>query len=989
MSRGSNQQLGSCQTFPIEGSGSDSLRFGCFTTTNFLCNQLNNVFQANKLGFEARFNPNLACDPNVTSLDSSGVLNTGLKILREYSNQDHLQQRYGTQRPPEVFLLNECPSGTTQVEECCYGDCDKPIGLCLHNNKLDVQTLCDNTYKSAFKGDGRKTRSGNTVLKSQNTLDTRRIDSTLVPQSRSVVSGIGCRDGECLKIPDLYQYIQSSRVIDYTFYPYDDQTYNKLTMGNIDLPAGQTPRDHFITMYTEGGHGINRPMTIDEMYNAHSDDTNLSLTRNDIALMVSTYEVEATFGADESKLRVSLSDCANSTSNYRDCLECVSNSAYIDKCTDAIKKTRCYAKHGNNPTSGGPFCDDVIQNCEVIPSGTPESRCYPFRDVRVTPNSESCVCDIQRSIETEEVFVSFPKTNSPTNAEEIKITVPVGEGDFVARKLGGVRRSTRASRKLTKENFDTNLNRKVSIREIQNTNEFTGLCVLSDTTTINTDLRLCNELGGEFFENPFDSQEFNRDILTVNKNSISYERTQSSLDSCAEKTPDYDACIQCVNNGEGYFGGDFCSDAIQKSRCYYKFFPNGREPDGRSPWCGQIVSYCDRFQRDPESRCFKKNASYEAIEEDPLEDIIQSQVENDARRPALDYCSDNTPNYRDCLDCVSNSPYTNECEDAIKKTRCYFKYNPDRKSSPYCSQVRANCDGFQREPESRCFDRDISNYDTKNAQTPETTLTPEESTLPSSIVNEGRAGDIYGDCHIVNPDYRSCLDCVSQGFPPTDPCADTIKKIKCYYSYEPMRSADSKKKAPFCNSLNRYGCYWNRNDPLVSRCFDANYSNLPDADQIYTQEVNGFLPQESTIEDSPEGPFAVYGTSTFGTGFYYPMYTTAEAARAANLSGFDKVESTGFRDGLLYHTHYITEYPDIVFYMPDDQLNHGVSDSGGYRIFRGDTNPTIRGGIRSTSTPPAADQTRDSGYSPPSAPPTPPPSSPPPSGGGGGGYGGY
>ena len=151
MSRGSNQQLGSCQTFPIEGSGSDSLRFGCFTTTNFLCNQLNNVFQANKLGFEARFNPNLACDPNVTSLDSSGVLNTGLKILREYSNQDHLQQRYGTQRPPEVFLLNECPSGTTQVEECCYGDCDKPIGLCLHNNKLDVQTLCDNTYKSAFK----------------------------------------------------------------------------------------------------------------------------------------------------------------------------------------------------------------------------------------------------------------------------------------------------------------------------------------------------------------------------------------------------------------------------------------------------------------------------------------------------------------------------------------------------------------------------------------------------------------------------------------------------------------------------------------------------------------------------------------------------------------------------------------------------------------------------------------------------------------------
>ena len=78
MARGSNLQLGSCTTFPVEGSHSDALRFGCFTTTQYICNQFNNVLQLNHVGFEARFNPNLACNPELQVKDSSGVLNESM-----------------------------------------------------------------------------------------------------------------------------------------------------------------------------------------------------------------------------------------------------------------------------------------------------------------------------------------------------------------------------------------------------------------------------------------------------------------------------------------------------------------------------------------------------------------------------------------------------------------------------------------------------------------------------------------------------------------------------------------------------------------------------------------------------------------------------------------------------------------------------------------------------------------------------------------------
>ena len=486
MARGSNLQLGSCTTFPVEGSHSDALRFGCFTTTQYVCNQFNNVLQLNHAGFEARFNPNLACNPDLQVKDSSGVLNESMKILSEYTNEDHLSQRFGSTRPAELYVRNVCPSGTISVEECCDGDCSKPIGLCLTNDKLDTKTLCSNAYESAITKDGRKRRSGSPILKSYNSPNDRRIDTTLVPQSKSILSGVGCRDGECIKIPDLYTYLQSNREVDYVFYPFDDQIFNKLTLGNINLPEGQTPREHFVKMYTEGGHGINRPMNIEEIFNAHSDDTNTNLTQNDIALMVSTYEVEATFKnknflTSEYAGETDPSFCANTTTDYRSCLDCVDETPFVSECLSGIKKTRCYYKYFNGQS---PFCDQVTQNCDVVSSGTPESRCYPNNSTQVLPQTDNCICDIARSIETQEIRVYFPKVSSPTNENVLIITVPKGTEDFVARKLGGSRVSSQSFKRIVKEDPDRIINRVVSSRELQLTSTATGLCILSDGTSI-------------------------------------------------------------------------------------------------------------------------------------------------------------------------------------------------------------------------------------------------------------------------------------------------------------------------------------------------------------------------------------------------------------------------------------------------------------------------------------------------------------------------
>lgn len=60
------------------------------------------------------------------------------------------------------------------------------------------------------------------------------------------------------------------------------------------------------------------------------------------------------------------------------------------------------------------------------------------------------------------------------------------------------------------------------------------------------------------------------------------------------------------------------------------------------------------------------------------------------------------------------------------------------------------------------------------------------------------------------------------------------------------------------------------------------------------------------------GPFYVNGTSGGVTGYYYPLYLSQTDANAADTT-------TGTS-----HLHNFDEYPSTSFYMPDDDINHGM-----------------------------------------------------------------
>jgi hypothetical protein len=77
------------------------------------------------------------------------------------------------------------------------------------------------------------------------------------------------------------------------------------------------------------------------------------------------------------------------------------------------------------------------------------------------------------------------------------------------------------------------------------------------------------------------------------------------------------------------------------------------------------------------------------------------------------------------------------------------------------------------------------------------------------------------------------------------------------------------------------------------------------------------------------GPYTVEGTSTSEApykgerGFYYPLWTSGALADQANANTQGGV-----------HEHTFAEFPNVVFYMPNDQANHAEATPGPYRLYR-------------------------------------------------------
>ena len=128
------------------------------------------------------------------------------------------------------------------------------------------------------------------------------------------------------------------------------------------------------------------------------------------------------------------------------------------------------------------------------------------------------------------------------------------------------------------------------------------------------------------------------------------------------------------------------------------------------------------------------------------------------------------------------------------------------------------------------------------------------------------------------------------------------------------------------------------------------FSNVGAADSIISSTTFTFNGLTQQLQDAPittfavdqgasTGPYAVYGTETGNyagsKGYFYPLYTTAEAANNRDIVAGGSGQS---------HTHTFLEFNGITFYMPMAFNNHGLTsyDNSLYTLFSTRTSTTTR-----------------------------------------------
>lgn len=103
-------------------------------------------------------------------------------------------------------------------------------------------------------------------------------------------------------------------------------------------------------------------------------------------------------------------------------------------------------------------------------------------------------------------------------------------------------------------------------------------------------------------------------------------------------------------------------------------------------------------------------------------------------------------------------------------------------------------------------------------------------------------------------------------------------------------------------------------------------TNVEYLKNYWDETNNDFMSYEKSVNllnsDTDNTAYSVYGTSESGPtknikGYFYPLYLNPQAAARNEVLG-------------RFHTHTFLEYPDLVFYMPESQNNHGRNDNGGF-----------------------------------------------------------
>ena len=128
------------------------------------------------------------------------------------------------------------------------------------------------------------------------------------------------------------------------------------------------------------------------------------------------------------------------------------------------------------------------------------------------------------------------------------------------------------------------------------------------------------------------------------------------------------------------------------------------------------------------------------------------------------------------------------------------------------------------------------------------------------------------------------------------------------------------------------------------------FSNIGATDSIISSSEFTFNGLTQQFQDAPittfavdsgasTGPYAVYGTENGmyagSKGYFYPLYTTAEAANNRDIVAGGSGGS---------HAHTFLEFNGITFYMPNAFNNHGLTsyDNSLYTLFSTNTSTTTR-----------------------------------------------
>ena len=972
----SGSVYGSCVAYPTHEACSKLGEVSCNVTTEEECNNLKMNLDKIHSGFEVYFDRNRTCGntkrtrPEILSGPKDVItqplyplyarFNTDVRFMSRggpcFDNDGN--ERYDENGQSVCFVNNEPLPNFERIEYSCEkgittkgdrnslkffrdtsfteNESDYCLG-CERNNNLYAESdkpyhfVLNGNKPMAYKAIGRRGYLSQT---------------TLYPIGDKKSSGMICTNEGCKYISDIKRYISKNGRIENVIYVYTPDVFNKLRYGSVKFNSIADAKKHFIEMYEVGGHGYDRPLSIDEMYEAHKDADAL-LSKNDLIQMLITYEIEKSVGLVDD---VAKSYCA---------------------CT-VLSDLEVSSVNIDFPFSYSPIQGQDTLRVNVV-RGTENYVVHNLNGkitANVTYSSSSRYSDKRKPLD-----VTFQKTNP---RHEIVIDEVIGT--CFLEDTGAIIHTTDRQCVRLGGTIATNLNEFYSENQKVRLNNKT-YAYETRKTPDNYSQTFDIDYNPNVYSNQLDSDP------------------DKNYDACANSNSTLETCLSCVEKNHV----NMCEESKGKHACWNKFVGNAqtrgneKTPEYKSPYCGDVRFFCKDLA--PYSVCSRgisgdaREYRY-ATENTNVNDINAQQLPPQFYEPGLpdgkynyinaccpEACSDclfkairaaesgdvNDPlapgiydagrNYPDVSNyyfrgcnavnkcdgedcCNGNTPVPNQ--DKKKCWSCgpfqikrkYFdeaakKY---KNQHPACRVLRTydyekelckDCKGSVQEIIKCCKRKhDIS-----------------QLVIRCYLRRYTRNGSCQSgncSCKTINSDGNqfTCQDIVRMhngggGRTRTIPCAqnrnatkpywDKIKKALCNLGDECRRCISFDYSD--CNEIKslRYNCLFD-DDP--SRRSPSNSGKVKGKKIL--QDTNT-VPSDVLLKGNV-GPFSYQGTDTKTKvfGYYYPLYLTPDAARKANKDALNKN---------YFHTHSFVELPNYTFYMPNNSNNHGVATNGGFTEF--------------------------------------------------------